>query len=144
MPSTKPPPPPIMNLRFHCSGSSRVKRISRPTVPFTLQYGTVIVGGAASGVAGNGAGVFAGTATASVIVTSGSCSAFSAAHSAGVALGRPPSEACPANSSARTALTLLLLLRGGGRRGRHGEGNAGVHHFFPRLIAPRHLLGRIR
>src|SRR5690349_17189931 len=97
-------------------------------VPFTLQYGTVILGGAPIGDGGTGAGWPAGTAAASVILTSGSCSALSEAQSAG-----RPTAACPANSNARIALTLLLL-RGSGWRWRQVEGDARVHHFFPRLI----------
>src|SRR5688572_10147972 len=89
--------------------------------------------------------VAAGTTTASVIFVSGRCRALSAAHAAGVAAGRPPKEACPAINNASTALTVLLLLRAGRRcRGRHVEGDAGVHHLLPRLIAPGHRLGRIR
>src|SRR6185436_8522067 len=97
-----------------------------------------MAGGGPNGDAGTGAGAFAGVATASVILTSGSCSALSEAQSAG-----RPTAACPANSNARTAL-ISLLLRGGGRSRRHVEGDARVHHLLPRLIAPRHRLGRIR
>ena len=58
-------------LAVPLSGSSSVKRISRPTVPLTGSS-DADRGRRADGDGGTGAGAFAGTATASVILTSGS------------------------------------------------------------------------
>src|SRR5262245_25245132 len=66
---TKPPPPPITNFLFHCSGSNNSKLISVPITPRTRQCGTVT-------------GPSDCIAVASVIATSGSLSALSAEQSA--------------------------------------------------------------
>src|SRR4051794_7834930 len=117
---TNPPPPPITNLRFHSSGISSENLISVPITPATRQWASLIPA------------ALAGTATASVILTSGrvNCvnwaqSPCSAASSAGANDTEPA-----ARRAARIAVFMTRMIRqrtdgGHGHRGDGGHGNRG-------------------
>src|SRR5258705_7176378 len=106
MPATNPPPPPIMNFRFHSSGSSSEKRMSFSMTPATRQCATRIAPVSA-----------AGTATASVTFTSGSLSVTSCEHSARSASRRSSlaytasvgGKACATRTNARAQETALAV-----------------------------------
>src|ERR1044072_6152421 len=113
MPETKPPPPPIMNLRFQASGSRSEKRMSFSMTPPTRQ-----------GAPRAGPVSAAGTATASVTFTSGSLSVVRCEHSA---CWTCPASGCRGATNARDretqAPTSHRVFMGGMIREPRDEGN---------------------
>src|SRR3954468_8123113 len=113
---TNPPPPPMTNFRFHSSGISSENLISVPITPATRQCASLIPA------------ALAGTATASVILTSGRLNCVNWAQSpcsAAARAGANDTEPA-ARRAARIDVFMPRMIRQRTDRG-HGKGGGGGH-----------------